>query len=155
MYTIESSIEIAAPVAILRAALATREGFRAWLAEDTQVDSRGRYTFTFAFPEETRAVTFTLDRADERGVAMTCVEVQNNPDWLGTELTITLTPAAGGTTRVDLAQARYRSRNECYDRSVEGWAYFLSSLAQYVTTGKGTPFPAKAATPAPIAAVAS
>jgi len=154
MYTIESSIEISASVAILQAALSTREGFRAWLAEDTRVDS-GRYTFTFAFPQETRAVTFTLDRADEHGVAMTCVDVKNNPDWLGTELTIKLTRGAGGKTRVALAHARYRSRNECYERSAEGWAYFLSSLAQYATTGKGTPFPTKAAAPAAIAEVRS
>lgn len=154
MYTIKTSIEAAAPLTTLHTAITTRDGFRAWLTGDTRVDSRGRYTFTFAFPEETRAVTFTVDRADEHGVAMTCVDVQNNPDWLDTALAITLTPLSGGKTRVDLEHSGYRSRNECYERSVEGWAYFLSSLAQYSTTGKGTPFLAKPA-PAAVAEVAS
>jgi hypothetical protein len=75
---------------------------------------------------------------------MTCVDVRDNPDWLGTELAITLTPIAGGKTRVDLVHAGYPSKNECYERSIEGWAYFLASLAQYATTGKGTPFAATA-----------
>jgi uncharacterized protein YndB with AHSA1/START domain len=152
MYTIENSIETTASVATLRTALSTREGFRAWLAADTQVDATGLYTFSFG----PRAVTLSLDRADERGIAMTCVQVQDNPDWLGTELAITLTPLAGGKTRVDLAHAGYSSKNECYERSTMGWAHFLSSLAQYVTTGKGNPFDAKVAAPAPTSgAVAS
>lgn len=152
MYAIEHSIEIAAPLATLRTALGTRDGFRAWFAQDTQVDEAGRYTFTFG----PRVVTFTLDRANDRGIAMTCVQERNNPDWLGTELTITLTPIAGGKTRVDLVHAGYPSKDECYTRCIEGWSYFLSSLAQYATTGKGTPFEAKVAGPAPtIAAVAS
>jgi uncharacterized protein YndB with AHSA1/START domain len=145
MHTIELSTEIAAPFSTLRTAMNTRDGFRGWLADDTQVDASGRYTFSFA----PRAVTFTLDRADDRGVAMTCVDVQDNPDWLGTKLALTLTPMESGKTRVDLVHAGYPSKNECYARSVEGWNHFLSSLALYTTTGKGMPFDAKVNGPAP------
>jgi uncharacterized protein YndB with AHSA1/START domain len=148
MYTIENSIEVAAPLPTLRAAITTRDGFCAWLNEDTVVDSEGRYTFTFSLPEETRAVTFTVDRADDRGIAMTCVHHKNNPEWLDTKLAITLTPIAGGKTRVDLAHAGYPSKDECYERSMVGWAHFLTSLAKYATTGKGEPFGAKVAAPA-------
>ena len=150
MNTIENSIEIAAPLSTLRAALTTCDGFRAWLAADTQVDAEGRFTFSFG----PRAVTFTLDRDDDRGIAMTCVHVQDNPQWLGTQLAIALTPLAGGKTRVDLAHAGYSSKNECFERSTMGWAHFLLSLAEYATTGKGFPFDAKVAAPAR-AAVAS
>ncbi len=146
MYTIQTSIEIAAPVAPLHAAITTPEGFRAWLAEDTQVDAPGRYTFSFG----PRAVTFAVDRADDRSIVLTCVREQDNPDWLGTELSITLTPVAGGTTRVDLVHAGYASKNECYARCIEGWEHFVSSLARYVTTGSGRPFSAKI--PAPTSA---
>lgn len=154
MYTIETRTEITAPVAALRTAITTRDGFRAWLAEDTQVDAAGRYTFAFAHPGLTRAVTFTLDRADDRGVAMTCVDHANNPDWLGTKLAITLTPLDGGATRVELSHAGYPSNNECYTQCTKGWAMFLASLARYATTGTGDPFRAKLAEPAR-AAVAS
>lgn len=140
MYTIELSTEIAAPLARLHTAITTLEGFRGWLAADTEVDSAGHYTFSFA----PRLVTFRLDRADESSVTLTCVREQDNPDWLGTELTLALTPTAGGSTRVSLVHAGYASKNECYARCIGGWEYFLSSLALYVTTGRGTPFEAKA-----------
>jgi hypothetical protein len=116
--------------------MTTREGFRAWLATDTRVDAAGRYTFSFA----PRSVTFTLDRADDHGIAMTCVAEQDNPDWLGTELVLALSPLGNGKTRVDLTHAGYRSKNECYARCIEGWEHFLSSLAHYATTGRGMPF---------------
>lgn len=144
MYTIETSIEVAASAEAICSAITTREGFRAWLAEDTEVDSAGRYTFAFAQPNESRDVTFTLDRADERGVVMTCVAEKNNPDWLGTELSITVTPLASGKTRIDLAHAGYRTKNETYDRCIGAWDYFLASLAKCATTGMGEPFKAVA-----------
>ena len=145
MHTIELSTEITAPLSTLRAAMTTREGFRGWLADDTRVDAAGRYTFSFA----PRAVTFTLDRADDRGIAMTCVHEQDNPDWLGTNLAILLTPMASGKTRVELVHAGYPSKNECYSRCIKGWEHFLSSLALYATTGKGMPFDANVNGPTP------
>ncbi|HEU4611088.1 MAG TPA: SRPBCC domain-containing protein [Kofleriaceae bacterium] len=142
MYTIETSIVVAASAETIRAAMTTRDGFRAWLADDTQVDSAGRYRFAFAHPHETRVVTFSLDRADDRGIAMTCVAEQNNPDWLGTELAITLTPLASGKTRVDLAHSGYRSKNECYTRCIGAWTHFVASLAKFAMTGMGEPYKA-------------
>jgi uncharacterized protein YndB with AHSA1/START domain len=147
MNAIQLSTEIAAPFATLRSAISTRDGFRAWFSEDTRVDAVGRYTFSFG----TRAVTFTLDRADVRGIAMSCVHEQNNPDWLGTVLTISLTPVALGKTRVELVHAGYPSKNECYERCIEGWTYFLSSLAEYATNGNGKPFRVQVAAPGPAA----
>ncbi len=144
MHTITGSIEIAAPLATLRTAITTRDGFRGWMADDTEVDAGGRYTFRFARPEATRAVTFRIDRADDHGVAMTCVHDENNPDWNGTRLTISLTPLAGGRARVDLEHAGYASKSETYERSAQAWTHFLSSLAKYATTGKGEPFSARA-----------
>lgn len=145
MHTIENSIEVSAPAEALVTAIATRAGLRAWFVDDTRIDDSGRYTFTFANPEETRVVTFTLDRVGPNGVDMTCVAEHNNPDWLGTRLAITVTPRANGKTRVDLAHSGYPSKNEVYARCTEGWAHFLSSLAKYATTGRGEPFRATVA----------
>jgi len=150
MDSIELSIEIPVTPATLRPALTTPDGFRAWLAIDTTVDAGGRYTFAFG----PRVVTFTLDRADDRGIAMTCVGEHDNPDWLGTRLDVRLTAIPDARTRVDLVHAGYPSRNECYQRCIGAWEYFLSSLALYATTGQGRPFDAKVSGPAPAQASA-
>jgi hypothetical protein len=139
MFKIENSIEISAPVSRIRTAASTRDGFRAWFAADTQLDVDGGFSFSFG----ARGVTLRLDHADDREVALTCVRVRNNPDWLGTELKLMFKPLTNGNTRVELVHAGYPSKDECYERSVVGWAYFLASLDQYVTTGKGTPFVAE------------
>lgn len=139
MFTINSTTDIAAPLAAVRAAISTEAGYRAWLAEDTEVDGT-RVIFRFAQPNETRSVTFRIDRRDVRSVVMTCVAHENNPDWLGTVLAIELGATAAGT-RVSLSHSGYPAKNEVYERCNDAWPYFLRSLTAYLTTGAGQPYP--------------
>ena len=46
MFTIDSSIDIAAPLARVRTAITTEAGFRAWCAQDADFDGK-RATFRF------------------------------------------------------------------------------------------------------------
>jgi hypothetical protein len=71
---------------------------------------------------------------------MTCVGHENNPDWLGTRLVIELIETPTGT-QVRLIHSGYPAKNEVYERCCEAWPYFLRSLASYVTTGTGEPYP--------------
>jgi uncharacterized protein YndB with AHSA1/START domain len=139
MFTIDSTIDIAAPLARVRTAVTTEAGYRAWFAQDTDFDGQ-RATFRFFRPGEARVVTFQVDRCDGGGIVMTCVSHENNAEWLGTTLTIELGETATGT-RVHLVHAGYPARNEVYERCSEAWPYFLRSLASYLTTGTGEPFP--------------
>jgi uncharacterized protein YndB with AHSA1/START domain len=139
MFTIESTIEVAAPLSSVRTAITTEAGYRAWWAEDADFDGR-QGTFRFSRPEETRSVTFRVDRCDDRGIAMTCIAQEHNPDWLGTKLAIDLGPTSTGT-RIRLSHSGYPARNEVYERCSEAWPYFLRSLASYMTTGTGEPYP--------------
>ena len=142
MYTIENTIDIAAPLATVLAAVTTKEGFRGWWTKDTECDS-AKQEATFGFRNDGKVVTFKLDHLDDRGIAMTCIRETNNPDWLGTKLAITLAPSALGT-RVRLVHDGYAAKNECFERCVKGWAFFLASLAKYATTGTGEPYAAAA-----------
>lgn len=139
MFTIESTIEIPTPVAAARIAITTEAGFHAWFAQDADCDGH-RATFRFSQPNETRSVTFRIDRSDASGVTMTCVSHQNNPDWLDTVLAIDLSETPSGT-RVRLTHAGYPAKNEVYERCHQAWPYFLHSLASYLTTGAGHPYP--------------
>jgi len=139
MFTIDATIDIAAPLANVRAAVTTEAGFHAWFAQDADFDGQ-RATFRFAQPTETRSVTFRVDRAHARGIVMTCIDHRHNPEWLGTTLAIELRETPVGT-RVHLSHAGYPARNEVYERCAEAWPYFLGSLAGYLTTGTGQPYP--------------
>ena len=139
MFTIDNTTDIAAPLARVRTAITTEAGFHAWFAEDADFDGK-RATFRFATPTETRSVTLRVDRCDESGVLMTCIAHENNPDWSGTTLAIELGETPTGT-RVHLTHSGYPAKNEVYDRCSDAWPYFLRSLASYMTTGAGQPYP--------------
>lgn len=96
MFTIDKTIEIAAPITQARAAISTEAGYRAWFAQDADFDGK-EAAFRFCQPTETRSVTLRVDRCDESGIAMTCIAHENNPDWLGTRLAIQLSETATGT----------------------------------------------------------
>jgi len=136
-YSIENQIQIAVtPNRVLRA-LTTLEGIHGWWTTDADVGA-DRATYRFEKQVGPMAVTFRVDTADERRVAMTCVGETNNADWLGTKLVFALVPAAGGT-RVELVHSGYPGKNEVYEMCTKGWAFFLGSLKSYLETGKGEP----------------
>ncbi len=135
MYTIESTIETPAPASTILAALTTEAGYRAWWTETATFDGRVA-TFSFAKPGGMRKMmTFAVERSDARGIAMTCTASENNPDWLGTKLAISIEDG-----RVRLVHSGYREKNENYEQCVRGWDYFMKSLADYLATGRGTPY---------------
>jgi len=141
MFTIDLKHEIAAPLACVRTALTTQAGYRAWFAEDTDFDGQ-QATFRFSQPSETRSVTLRVERSDEHGLVMTCTAHENNADWLGTRLALTLREAeTGAGTQVHLVHSGYAAQNEVYERCTEAWPHFLRSLASYLITGTGEPYP--------------
>lgn len=139
MFIIDTSIDISAPLTRVHAAITTESGFRKWWAEDSDFDGQ-LATVRFSLPTEVRSITLRFDRCDARGVLMTCVAHENNPDWLGTRLAIELSETPSGT-RVRLLHSGYPAKNEVYERCCEAWPYFLRSLASYATTGCGEPYP--------------
>jgi uncharacterized protein YndB with AHSA1/START domain len=139
MFTIDSTIEIASPLARVRTAVTTEAGYRAWLAQDADFDGK-QATFRFSQASETRSVTLQVDRCDGSGIVMTCIAHENNSDWVGTTLAIELGETPTGT-RVHLAHSGYPAKNEVYERCSDAWLYFLRSLASYIMTGTGEPYP--------------
>jgi len=139
MYTIDRTLIIAAPVHRLATAITTEAGLRGWFAQDTELAGNA-VTFRFAQPTLTRSVTLRIDRSDPRGIAMTCIGHENNPDWVGTTLAIDLAETRDGT-RVHLVHAGYPAMNEVYERCAEAWSYFLASLDHYMMRGTGEPYP--------------
>jgi len=119
MFTIDRTIEIAAPLDRVHTAVTTEVGYHAWLAVDADFDGE-HATFRFAQPNEIRSVTFRVDRRDTSGIVMTCTSHENNADWLGTTLAIELAETPTGT-RVHLVHAGYAAKNEVYERCRGAW----------------------------------
>jgi hypothetical protein len=136
MYSIEKTIQIAAPTHRIVEALTTQAGYRGWFTQSATFDGT-HATFAFVRPEITRKVTFRVDRSDGAGVAMTCTSEENNPAWRGTKLAITVQG-----DRVQLVHSGYAAKDDYYEQCVQGWEYFLPSLKSYVETGRGTPWSA-------------
>jgi uncharacterized protein YndB with AHSA1/START domain len=139
MFTIDITIDIPAELARVRSAITTEAGYRAWFAQDADFDGT-QASFRFSQPNETRSVTLRVERCDQGSIVMTCIAHVNNPDWLGTTLAIQLSETASGT-QVRLVHSGYPAKNEVYERCHEAWPYFLRSLANYVVTGTGEPYP--------------
>jgi uncharacterized protein YndB with AHSA1/START domain len=139
MFTIDTKIDITAPLARVRTAITTEGGYRAWFAQDADFDGK-LATFRFSQPSETRSVTLQVDGCDANGILMTCIAHENNADWLGTTLAIELVETPTGT-QVHLAHSGYPAKNEVYERCSDAWPYFLRSLASYMMTGTGEPYP--------------
>ena len=139
MFTIDSTIDITAPLARVHSAITTEAGFHAWFAQDADFGGK-QATFRFSRPSESRSVTLQVDRCDGSGIVMRCIAHENNADWLGTTLAIELGETPTGT-RVHLIHSGYPARNEVYERCSDAWSYFLRSLASYMMTGTGEPYP--------------
>jgi len=128
MFTIDTSIDITAPLARVRTAVTTEAGFHAWFAQDADFDGK-KATFRFSTPRETRAVSLRVDRCDASGIVMTCIGHENNPDWVGTTLAIELGETPTGA-RVHLVHSatppRTKSTN---DAATPGRTSFAASRA--------------------------
>lgn len=126
----------------------TRHVDRWWTRPDQpllQIGDRAKFTF----PPGQSYWTFELTRADEpTQVEWTCVEAlhlhEGQPkeietEWLGTRVLWHITEIADGT-RVDIEHIGLTASLLCYDICEAGWdMFFLSSLQQYLDTGKGQP----------------
>ncbi|HVV81581.1 MAG TPA: SRPBCC domain-containing protein [Kofleriaceae bacterium] len=139
MFSIESGIRIATtPAAVVRA-FTTVDGLRGWWSRDvTHAPARRELALRFDKPTGPMAFTLRVEHAGDDGVELACVAESHNPDWLGTRLTVRLTPDGDGT-RVALVHAGYPARNEVYEMCSKGWPYFLESLKAYLEAGAGTP----------------
>lgn len=147
MQTIEQTIDITGQASNILTALTTHDGVAGWWTDDCDVSAK-QATYRFKRADGERVMTFRIDEMTSAGVAMTCTSQQNNPDWIDTKLSFSLS-RHGDRTRVALVHAGYPENNECYAQCQRGWTHFMASLKKYIETGVGEPFtqpvPARAA----------
>lgn len=130
---------LGAPAAEVHAQLATIDGLRQWWTEDTTGDTAvgGTVRFAFGAPDRYMSMQVTDDVAGER-VAWRCVD--GPPEWIGTDITFDLRPAAGETL-VLFTHSGWREPVEFMSHCSSKWGSYLLSMKHGLESGAARPFP--------------
>jgi uncharacterized protein YndB with AHSA1/START domain len=131
--------------ATVYAALTTPEGLRGWWTQDCDVATAVGDTIHFRFGPNYKDMQ--IERLEPgRSVQWLCTrahiaagQLTRRDEWVGTRVLFSLSPIAGGKTRLDFEHIGLVPEMDCYELCSGGWQYFLSSLQQYAGTGRGTP----------------
>jgi uncharacterized protein YndB with AHSA1/START domain len=115
-----------------------------WSAEvDGPTDVEGE-EFTFRVKDLHRSQIRVTELVPGERVVWTVLEnhmsfVEDQTEWVGTEIRFDLTARDGGT-EVRFTHVGLLPDHECYDVCSKAWGYYLSeSLPNLVTTGQGRP----------------
>lgn len=146
-----NSLVIKANPAAVYAALTTSEGLRGWWTGECEVAGNvgGAIHVRFARTQK----EFRIERLEPgREVRWACVvahiaadKLTHKDEWVGTQMVFVLQPQGAEHTRLEFEHVGLVPSLECFGMCHDGWQYYLGSLRQFVETGAGTPYVAKAA----------
>ena len=139
---------IAAPPAIVYAALTTAAGLRGWWTQDCDISQQVGEEHHFRFGPHYK--TMRIERLEtEREVRwhgtaahIAMPQLSRKDEWVGTDIVFRLQALASGQTRLDFEHIGLLPALECYEMCRQGWQHYLGSLQQYAETGRGTPYEA-------------
>jgi uncharacterized protein YndB with AHSA1/START domain len=143
MVDIIHRVATTAPLSKVYAALSTVKGVSGWWTEETAGDFKLGGTITVRFRslsgEEIGGMQFEPVKLDpDRAVHWRFTS--GPPEWLGTEVTFSLS-RAGDRTIILFAHKNWREVVEFTAHCSTKWATFLLSLRDYVESGRGKPSP--------------
>lgn len=120
-------------------AITEQKGLSSWWTTSSKAEAKEGTTSEFNFPGGF-VIKMKVDKLDSANHKVKWTAVQGAPDWGGTYVTWELTPVDNGT-KVVLGHHNYGSYDGSFGAVAYNWASFLTSLKQYVETGKGMPVP--------------
>lgn len=127
----------AAPEDVYRA-IADPEGLRRWWT--TAVEGTGGLgdTLVFSFESGMVEMRMKVDAADEPDSIHWSVQDPAPPEWEGTTVTWDVQAGDSGT-RLLFGHRGWRSTDSSFPAINYNWAYYLTSLKDYLEKGKGFP----------------
>ena len=133
-------VPIAVAPAKVYSAITEDEGLASWWTPDVvakpDVGSLAEFVFTDG-PAGRFAVKMEIAELDPSRKVRWIVK-QGAPDWAGTHVTWDLTPLDGGT-KVRFGHRDYASTDGSFALVGYNWAWYLTSLKDYLETGAGRP----------------
>ena len=122
-------------------ALSTRKGLQGWWTTLVKGEfvKGGKIRFEFEGLDE--HIVMQVDETKKSSeVVWTCLEHTSLPEWDGTKIHFDLKETAKNSCELDFAHIGLVPKLTCYQDCKSGWDYFLSSLVDYVESGKGQPY---------------
>ena len=130
MAEIRHQIEIEAPPQKVYAALATEAGLRSWWTADTTADTKVGGKAEFGFDKHSMVFRMTIERLDpNRQVTWDCHG--DNPEWVGTTLTWTISPDEGGSL-LRFTQGGWKDMTDMVATCNSTWGELMYRLKNYV-----------------------
>ncbi len=140
----ESRLTMAASADIVFAAVATIPGLQGWWTPHVTGSAEPGHELHFMFDGVDERITMRVDdRRAPTTICWTCVEHTGHPEWIGTQPMFTVVartqPGAGGS-ELRLCHRGLEPSLACFEQCERGWDYFLHSLTDFATTGRGAPY---------------
>ena len=144
-----AALYLEAPATKVYEALTTSAGIQSWWTETCEIGTTegGHSTFRFGDTSKTMRIERLVPATEVRWRCIdSSIDLEDgsiSSEWIGTEFLFQLKPLSDQTTALHFQHIGLLPKLDCYSECFRGWTRFLSSLKQYVETGKGKPFKAE------------
>lgn len=137
----EATVSFTSPADAIFDALTTPAGLTGWWMKASGSSlTGGELTFVYD-NDDNHSVVMRVDEAARPSVVRWTVLAASEPfgDWVGTTISFDISPNESGGSRLHLQHTGLTPQLECFDTCRAGWNQSLSSLVNYVDSGKDSP----------------
>lgn len=122
------------------AALSEQEGLSSWWTREVDAEPEVGSTAVFRFEGGMVEMRMHVERLEPGQAVEWAVAEPAPPEWDGTRVTWELAPSEQGTS-LRFGHRGWQSVEGSFASINYNWAYYLTSLKQYLETGEGFPHP--------------
>lgn len=133
-------VDVDAPLAKVRDALATNEGLVSWWTADAIGSGEVGSVLSLGFPDAPARFSLRVDEVADNGVGWTSVG-DFPPHWNGTKIAFGImdNPDAGGS-RVFFEHNGFAAADPMTGHTAFTWANLMNSLKAFCETGRADPY---------------
>ena len=128
----------ASPTAVYEA-ITEEEGLKNWWTDDISAEPREGSTATFRFEGGQVAFNMKITRLEAGRTVEWGVADPAPPEWENTRVTWHLQPGEGDNTHLLFGHRNWVSTENSFPAINYNWAYYLTSLKEYLEKGAGFP----------------
>lgn len=140
MPSIKHYLIIKAPVEKVYQSILTAEGLRGWWTDDAHSDEKVGGIAEFNFDEAYHNEMKITNLIEDKIIEWECIV--GDKEWIGTSFKFEL-EEKDDKSILRFTHGDWREETDFFASCNYHWGYYMSSIAKYNETGKGTPFKSK------------